>query len=932
MSNHFDDVIRMSYGWFAARKCTTETLQAFVDDMTRAFPDLDSAKLYSELERLHSVRILHSSSILEDHSNHVDWFNPSTNSGLKRDIQWHFWQHYTDYLSSAKNWPSTIRESIDKVTSDILCRLEDPTRNDAWDRRGMVLGSVQSGKTANYTGLIAKALDAGYKFVVVLTGTHESLRTQTQSRLNEEIMGYDLGRIEQFKGQAEKIGVRRMFSDHRVVQTLTSSVEKGDFSKPVAEQAGIIPSPSGDPIVLVIKKNVRILDNLIKWATAIAGTPDEKGQKRVTDVPLLVIDDECDYASVNTKKVVKDENGLVLEECDPARTNELIRKLLVSFDRSVYVGYTATPFANIFIHYDHLHPTLGEDLFPRDFIITIEQPTNYIGAEHTFGMVGDDASGTPDRDVSRLVSLVEDSDELIPPKHKKDWDIPRLPDSLIRAIKSFLLVCAARRLRESKPPHNSMLVHVTRFNDVQGQVHSLVEKELRKQLNRMRNSSDPLADYMTLWEDDFTSVTEELKPGLPEFTHTWEAIKESLYIVTRRINVRSVNGSAKDSLDYRQAEMECATREDAGEELAWEEKGFSAIAIGGDKLSRGLTLDGLSVSYYLRASRMYDTLMQMGRWFGYRDKYDDLCRIYTTEELVEWYGFIASATHELRNELDYMSLLPNETPKTFGLKVREHPGQLAVTSAGKMRNAERLKLSYSGRISETVVFDMKQRKANKKALEYLLQRISDESATKKESRETVMHWSFVSPDTVVGFLQRYKTEENAARVVNPSHIAQFITEQQVYGSRDLTTWDVAILSKSDSDDYIELSGGRKIGCLDRAPLSVNGNSVSIRRLVSPPDEWIDFNEGERKAAMEKWEELLAESDKTKPEKAKVPSGPAIRESRPKERGLLLVYPISGQGKKGKYEKAIGFAASFPGSKTTRQVVYQVNSVYQDAED
>jgi len=274
MSNHFDDVIRMSYGWFAARTCTTEALQTFVEDMNKAYPDIDKDRLYSKLERLHSVRILNSSSILEDHSDHVEWFNPSANTGLKRDFAWHFWQHYSDYLVSTKNWPAAICRSIDKVTSNILCRLEDPERDPPWDRRGMVIGSVQSGKTANYTGLVAKAIDAGYKLVVILTGTHESLRTQTQGRLNEEIMGYDLGRIEQFRGQAERIGVRRQFRDHRIVQTLTSSIEKGDFSKSVAEQVGIVPSASGDPIVLIIKKNVHILDNLIRWATAIGGTPD----------------------------------------------------------------------------------------------------------------------------------------------------------------------------------------------------------------------------------------------------------------------------------------------------------------------------------------------------------------------------------------------------------------------------------------------------------------------------------------------------------------------------------------------------------------------------------------------------------------------------------------------------------------------------------
>ncbi len=936
MNDYFEDVIRMSYGWFAERSCTSEALASFVADMTRAYPDLDAEKLYAELERLHFVQILSSSSILEDHSNHIDWFNPSSNTGLKRDIDWHFYTHYYDYLTSIKNWPTPLRKSIDTVTSNILCRLEDPTRSGAWDRRGMVMGSVQSGKTANYTGLIAKAIDAGYRFVVVLAGTHESLRSQTQSRLNEEIMGYDLGRIEKFRGQAERIGVRSLFKDHKVVQTLTSSIERGDFRKLMAEQAGIIPSSSGDPIILVVKKNVRILDNLIRWATSIAGTPDEMGQRRVTDVPLLVIDDECDYASVNTRKVVKNEDGLVDEDCNPAKTNELIRKLLVAFDKSVYIGYTATPFANIFIHHDQRHPIFGEDLFPRDFIITIEQPSNYIGAEQIFGMIGDDVSGTPYRDTSRLVKYVSDADEIIPPKHKKDLVVSRLPDTLVEALKAFLLACAVRRLRRVKPAHNSMLIHVTRFTDVQAQVHQFVEAELRRQINRMRNSNDFLPDYESLWTNDFVQTTEALKGGCGEFHHEWDEVLESLYVVTRRVTVRSINGSVKDSLDYRHVEMDAEARAERGEKLEWEEKGFSVIAIGGDKLSRGLTLDGLSVSYYLRASRMYDTLMQMGRWFGYRDGYDDLCRIYTPEELADWYRFIASASHELRDELEYMSLI-GEKPKNFGLKVREHPGQLAVTSVGKMRNAERLSLSYSGRISETVVFNLNQCASNKKALACLLQKMKKEGGLQIDSRASVMHWSSVSPEAVVGFLKRYKTEENAARVVNPSHIAQFISKQQDHGSGDLTTWNVAIISKASPRHLVDLGKGTTFGCVERSPLSINGKRVAIRRLVSPSDEWIDFSDEERSAAWARWDDLLKDNGRERPDKAAIPSGPAIRAARPKERGLLLIYPLCGISTPGSYglkkgEDVIGFAVSFPGSHTTRQVEYRVNSVYQDAED
>ena len=252
----------------------------------------------------------------------------------------------------------------------------------------MVVGSVQSGKTANYTALITKAADAGYKLFIILAGVHNSLRSQTQHRLNEEFLGYDLDRVQKTTGDERKIGVRSMFPHHQVVNTLTSSVDNGDFKTAVARNAGIIPSLTGDPIILVVKKHVSILNNLLQWATTL-GELNSEGRRIVKDVPMLLIDDECDFASVNTKKPEIDEDGNVIEEWDPTKTNRLIRQCLAAFEKSVYVGYTATPFANIFIHKDQPHPTYGEDLFPRDFLITLPQPTNYVGPEEVFGLRGD---------------------------------------------------------------------------------------------------------------------------------------------------------------------------------------------------------------------------------------------------------------------------------------------------------------------------------------------------------------------------------------------------------------------------------------------------------------------------------------------------------------------------------------------------------------
>lgn len=937
-SKEYQSIVRMSFGWFGDKVCTAETLGQFLDLMMPALikAGINREDAYADLERRHTITVLDSSSILEDHGDHLEWFNASTRDGFQRHIEWHFWNHFEGYLTSAKRWPKGVVDSLDRESSAVLTRLEDPQRSGSWDRRGMVMGGVQSGKTANYTGLVCKAMDAGYRLIVVLAGVHNSLRSQTQYRLNEEVLGYDLDKVQEFRGQAARIGVRAMFTDHRIVQTLTSSNERGDFKKSVAEQAGIIPSPDGPPTIMVIKKHVSILKNLIDWATSIIGQLDDSGRRVVKDVPLLVIDDECDYASVNTRKVVLDENGRVDEECDPAMTNLRIRELLNAFSKSAYIGYTATPFANIFIHHDLKHALYGEDLFPRNFIISLPQPTNYIGPERVFGLVEHPVAGINAQDAASLVHYVEDSDELIPGRHKKELGIKKLPSSLETAIRSFLVSCAIRGLRRCSPPHNSMLIHVTRFNLVQIQVQVLVERLLQVYIDRIRSGSDTLEDFRAIWENEYVPISELMHAEFGAVVHRWEEVVENLYPVARRIKVKLINGTSEDSLAYRNAEMSARQRIEQSEEVPWEEQGEHVIAIGGDKLSRGLTLDGLTVSYYLRASKMYDTLMQMGRWFGYRDGYLDVCRIYTTQELAEWYRYIASASAELRQELEYMALI-NAEPKDFGLKVLDHPGQLAITSAGKRRNAEELSLSYSGRISETVVFDLKYSASNLKALSNLMKDADAEGVPGIKASAGVHHWRQVRPETIVRYLRAYRTHEEAARVVDPKKIASFIEQQQTHGDNDLIEWDVAVLSLQNNPIHTCSLEGRDIGCFERKPLKPVDGTLTIRRLVSPPDEWIDFSAAEKDMTRERWAELRMKDGKEVPKPGDMPSGPAIRAVRPKGRGLLLVYPICYDDiSTGSYglepgQEVTGFAVSFPTSETTFQVKYQVNSVFQDAE-
>ena len=911
-------ILNMSHAYFEDKKVTPEEIRNFIERSKSFYPEesINETWLFQKLEAIHSVNV-GTMDVLDNNTDHIDWFNPYTNIPIKNPFEWKFWKDYKRYASTAKNWPKNVVNSIDKLSSEILSRIEEPKRNGEWDRRGMVMGNVQSGKTANYTALITKAADAGYKLFIVLAGVHNSLRSQTQSRLNDEFLGYDLDRVQKLTGMEKRIGVKKLNQNHGVVYSLTSSSQSGDFNKQIASQIGMFPSTEGPPIILVIKKNVSILKNLINWLSSISDDFDQKGRPHLPNIPTLIIDDECDYASINTREPELDENENIVSEWDPTKTNLLIRRLLNIFDKSAYVGYTATPYANIFIHKDKKHPKWGDDLFPRSFIISLPTPTNYVGPEMVFGLEADSDRDIDEIEALPLIRYVDDHSDIIPDRHNKNTIIGELPGSMIHAIKSFLLCCAVRLLRQEGTPHNSMLLHVTRFTAVQGLVADLVETELRKLAARIM-SGENLDDFKEIWESDFAPTTKEMSDL--KFTdaveHSWFDVVSQLNKTTRTVRIKVINGTVKDFLDYREIELEANARKTAGEKVPWEEQGLNAIVIGGDKLSRGLTLDGLTVSYYLRATRMYDTLMQMGRWFGYKDGYSDLCRIYTTYELSSWYRHIANATIELREEVNYMASI-GETPDKFGLKVRSHPGRLVVTSAGKSRNAQEIELSYAGQRKATIIYDKNLLKNNIVALEKMIKEIERSKYTL--IREKNYHWRGVSPDTVINFLNNYKIQDSAIREVKPELLAKYIERQTK--NNELINWDVVLVHKekgSDSKPTVNISG-YNVGCVYRNANNIRGDIISIGTLISPTDDLLDFTDDEIK---------IAKGDVLWGDKKTPPVRTIVRKYRPNDRGLLLIYlPYSdapGKSYGGKGEEVVGFGISFPESDTAVPIRYWVN--------
>jgi hypothetical protein len=688
-----------------------------------------------------------------------------------------YWNRYRQYLLQdgfAKEVVGTISRDTDKIVG----LLEDPKKSGAWKRRGLVVGHVQSGKTANYNGVICKSADYGYKVIILLAGVHNNLRSQTQQRVEEAFIGVDTDKKDRNLSLKEcKTGVGRISDVTRLPFSMTS--REHDFRKDSKAAATFSLNAITEPVVFVVKKQSTVLQNLFEWFVSLN---DVKGGK-IQNIPVLVIDDEADNASVNVAK----------GDGDPTKINGLIRRLLALFEQNSYVGYTATPFANIFIDPESNHEMLEDDLFPRDFIVTLDAPDNYVSAARVFGDNGD---------LQYLVEPVSDYLACFPERHKIDHNVGALPPSLMQAVRRFVLGRAVRILRGRGQDHSSMLVNVSRFNTVQKQVTGLITNYLEELLNSVKLHA-ALPDKDSLKDPGMTALNETWNDFPPAGTETWEQVKSVIASAVGAVVVRTINNKSPDRLDYRNHR----------------ENGLHVIAVGGMSLSRGFTLEGLTTSYFIRNSIMYDTLLQMGRWFGYRDGYLDVCSIYMTSEAVGWYSHISTAIDELRDEFRLMEK-QGRRPQDFGLKVRTHPDSLIVTARNKMRTGKKVvhSVSLTGRLIETVYL-----KSSTTVIENnfnkLEKYVCDLDARYNGHRlfeEGLGYiWTRIPSSDVCEFLSRFDNHDDASAVTQASPIISFIKSD----ATTLGEWDICLYS---------LKNGQGISV---GPLIVNPQTRSARELT-----------------------------------------------------------------------------------------------------
>ena len=874
---------------------------------------------YNALRRLLESRfkIKHTlaSVIYNNYDEIPDWYSHFTPQNE------YFWNRYRTHLISFEKLPLP---SVNLLGEKTLVQLMNCLSNPNLDpespifRRGLVIGDVQSGKTATYGGLICKAADAGYKVVILLTGITESLRKQTQERMEEGIIGFTI-RADK-KGTKQKtynrVGVGLDNSD---IRAMAYTSYQDDF---VGGSDTLLTTLNSHKslVMFIVKKNVTVLGKLLTWLVEL--------NKSVLDdkihVPLLLIDDEADNASINTKN----------DKSSPTKTNALIRQICTAFNNSTYVGFTATPFANVFIDPDTTEQMTSEDLFPEHFIYVLPTPSKYIGAKKIFYQDGEN------RDMLKFIKDIDepDVDELkaMEPeeryyrklyyKHPKEWE-GELPESLTESIYCFMIANAVRDLRGDSMKPRTMMINVSRFvkvqkyikqqvEDIVSEIHNAVSIDFSD--NNSKNQDLPVYKmFVSVWNKHSKHL------GLDQ---EFVIKKTALLGAIDKIQVIVVN-SDKDSmkLDYKT------------------NPSMRIIAVGGLALSRGLTLKGLMTSYFYRNTSTFDVLMQMGRWFGYRPNYEDLCQIWTSRTSARWYEEITKSTEELKDDIRQM-FDEKMTPKEFGLKVRDESDELQITAYNKMRTAYKRTefLTFWGNLVETPYSSLIAENNAKsfEAVKTMVQRLYaagysaipfDGSAGRNKTKVF-----YDVPIDFVSFLLANIEVSKFNVKFDTKTILEFL--QDNYGGK-LAKWDISIQSGS-GEEVIDFGHGILVQNAQR-DIFVSNNHICFTgrgTLGGPTDGCVGISSDQRKDAKKAMDE------------AKLAAGEPAAKGTPNytwfkyisdRKPLLIIYSIrpSSQDREPKLQAYLnkigdtpimGFAIGFPanGNVDTAQKKYRVNKTFQ----
>lgn len=731
---------------------------------------------------------------------------------------WSNWSRHEAYLQAQPKWKPDHIASVAEESLRIVSNTTSLGRS-SFQCRGLVVGYVQSGKTANFTAVAARAADVGYRLIIVLSGIHDSLRNQTQRRLNRELVDVGVDWI-----------------------TLTDAAE--DFHEPLVADG----FASTGTVLVVAKKITPILKRINQWLGKLEG--------RLSELAVLLIDDEADQASINTRGNRRDpsvdEETVPDEDTAPSLTNALIRDILNKCQRATYIAYTATPFANILIDPEANDDHVGQDLFPKDFVVQLPRPDGYTGTEELFGV---SAQG---RDVLRPV---EDADvKALKPKRRKKGEAVvahgplDLPQSLRDAVLSFALVGAIRLLRGQVGKPHTMLVHVSQLQRDQMRIGLAIEDQIRAWFQHDNVEPGVLRAMMK------SALTELGALDLPagEATVLAEAVTN-----LARLTVVVLNSTTGSELEYH------------------EKPGRQLVAVGGNRLSRGLTLEGLTVAYFLRTTALADALLQMARWYGFRTGYDDLIRIWTTDGIAEWFVELALVEESLRDAISALSKA-GRRPDEMAIRMRAHSA-LLLTSRNKSKMLADDARSWSGEDPQTILFPLRDYVALERNLELASALLRRHPPTHEAHGGAIAH--DVPAEDVALFLRRFKGHPSSVAFQGPE-MADWIMQRAAVG--ELVNWTVFVAAPK--RDRQVLLGGRPYGLVHR---SLTANE-SIGILIDPRHEGVDLHGG--------------------PQNYRSGSGfsaKAMREDRPAAQALLLLYPLDPEPLRAPTQAVLGVALSLP---------------------
>lgn len=674
-------------------------------------------------------------------------------SERKNKTEWNYSDRYFRLLEKSGRSEKVVTETINS-SLQILEKMGDPKSDKPFYVKGLVVGSVQSGKTGNFNAVINRSIDAGYGLIIVLSGIMEDLRSQTQLRIDNDVIGTGITDITSENKGVIGVGKIARFGnqgDNTVNQVFSITSYKSDFNKSLVEADFNIDHTN----VLVCKKNVSVLRNLIVWLDDYL----EENKDR-HNIPLLILDDEADNASLNNEGAKGREYA--------SKTNGHIRALLDLFTRKTYLGYTATPFANVLQDRNEIpedkwkvpYKLKGENeeklrsqvdnIFPDDFIVLLNPPSNYIGAKQIFEtfepidnkiglkiplieIVKDTVADFPSRIDKETLEGVENfrtkdefeenggylnyenyRDYISSTRASKTGDyFPKtLPKSLKDSVMCFILSIAIRESRKQKMiysasfmPHHTMLIHISRFSLWQNTTRDLLKDYVTDLQSKIENETHTSLEsiYGTLekiWYKYYSHIVESIESYLPKGYHdeflipiTFNSLKNYLPEAINNIEVKAINSITKDSLEYPKNSPK------------------KIIAVGGNRLSRGFTLEGLTINYFIRSTDYSDTLLQMGRWFGYRPGYLDCCKLFTTQDSKDKFDSTTRTIEELEVEFRKMEA-KKKTPNNFVLRVRKHPGTLKITRPSILKLTNEVKWSYQDELEQTTIFNIEKTKIN----------------------------------------------------------------------------------------------------------------------------------------------------------------------------------------------------------------------------